>query len=205
MPRLLLVRHGTTEFNSDHRFLGYSDIDLSELGRQQVSRLRDYLAEEKIVTVYASDLKRTMITAQIITEGRALEIVPCPELREMNYGVCEGLTFKEIGRDYPDVAEKCANFTLELEFPGGENFRELIKRSSTFLERVKQYKQSDAVLIVSHNGPLKVLICRLLDIGLEHWAQIRVDIASLSIVDISPRGAILSRLNDTSYLRDLVI
>jgi broad specificity phosphatase PhoE len=205
MPRLLLVRHGTTEFNSGRRFLGHSDIDLSELGRRQVERLRDYLADEKLDAVYASDLKRTVTTAQIITKARALEIVPCPELREMNYGVCEGLTFAEIGRNYPDVAEKCVNFTVDLEFPEGEKFRDLIERSSAFLEKVKPHKQSDVVLVVSHNGPLKVLICQMLNIGMQHWNQIRIDVASLSIVDISPRGAVLSRLNDTSFLKGMAI
>jgi broad specificity phosphatase PhoE len=203
MSRLLLVRHGTTEFNSSRRFLGHSDIDLSYTGLEQIGRLRDYLAGEKIDAVFASDLQRTMKTARIVTGGRMLEIVPCPELREMNYGVCEGLTFPQIGSIYPDIAEKCVNFTLELAFPEGENFKEFIERTSIFLERVKKHNQSDVLLVVSHNGPLKILICQLIGIAMEHWAQIRIDIASLSIVDISPRGTVLSRLNDTSYLKGL--
>lgn len=205
MPRLLLVRHGTTEFNSSHRFLGHSDIDLSEMGIKQVVCLQDYLADEKIDVVFASDLIRTMHTARIVTGARTLEIVPCIELREMNYGVCEGLTFSQIGSDYPDVAEKCANFTLELAFPEGENFKEMIERTGAFLKRLNQLKQSDIALIVSHNGPLKILICHLLNISMEHWIQIRIDIASLSIIDVSPRGTVLSRLNDTSYLKGLTI
>lgn len=203
MPRLLLVRHGTTEYNTDRRFMGHSDISLSETGQRQVEKLADYLKDERIDAAYASDLNRAMTSARIVTGKRNIEIIPSPELREVNYGSCEGMTFNEIDHAYPDVAQKCINFTLELEFPGGEKFREFIDRSSAFLERLKNHQPRETVLIVSHSGPLKVLVCRLLDIGLEHWWQIRVDVASLSIMETSRRGAVLSCLNDTSFLKGL--
>ena len=199
--RLLLVRHGDTEFNSSHKFMGHSDIDLSPEGQQQIERLRDYLVDDKIEAVYASDLLRTMTTAHILADGRRLSITPCPELREMNYGLCEGLTFGEINQSYPEVAKQCANFTPSLEFPEGETFQDFAKRNISFLDRLKAHKPSDTLLIVSHNGPLKTLVCHFLGIDMEHWWQIRIDTASLSIIDVSPRGAMLSRLNDTSYLK----
>jgi broad specificity phosphatase PhoE len=201
MSRLLLVRHGITKYNNDRRFMGHSDIEMSDIGQRQIERLGNYLKDEKIDAVYASDLKRTMMSAKTIIGGRDLDVVPCHELREMNYGVCEGLTFGEIGLSYPDVAEKCAHFTLELEFPEGEKFQEFIDRSSAFLEKLKKHKPKETILVVSHNGPLKVLICRLLEISMEHWWQIGVDVASLSIMETGSRGAILTRLNDTSFLK----
>jgi alpha-ribazole phosphatase len=200
LARLLLVRHGSTEFNTGRRFMGYSDIDLNTVGYTQAEKLRDYLADEKIDAVYSSDLKRTLVTAEIISSDRRLDIVTCPELREVNYGTCEGLTFQEIGNRYPDVAEKCINFTVKLEFPEGETFEEFIERTCQFLSMLYNHEPSETILVVSHNGPLKVLVCHLLGIDMEHWWQIRIDIASLSIVDISTRGAMLSRLNDTSHL-----
>ncbi|HEX9896433.1 MAG TPA: histidine phosphatase family protein [Dehalococcoidales bacterium] len=199
--RLLLVRHGDTEFNSGHRFMGYSDIELSPDGQHQIERLCDYLVDERIEAAYASDLMRAITTARILTDGRGLVVTPCPELREMNYGVCEGLTFGEINQNYPEVAKQCANFTPSLEFPEGETFRDFSKRVVTFLERLKAHKPSDTILIVSHNGPLKTLVCHYLGIDQQHWWQIRIDTASLSIIDVSPRGAMLSRLNDISYLK----
>jgi len=200
LARVLLVRHGTTEFNTGRRFMGHSDIDLNADGYTQAGKLRDYLADEKIDAVYSSDLRRALITAEIISTDRRLDTVTCPELREVNYGTCEGLTFQEISDHYPDVAEKCINFTVKLEFPEGETFEEFIERTIQFLARLDKHAPSDTMLVVSHNGPLKVLVCHLLGIDMEHWWQIRIDIASLSIVDISPRGAIVSRLNDISHL-----
>jgi alpha-ribazole phosphatase len=203
LAKLLLVRHGLTEFNEDRRFMGYSDIELSAAGRQQAERLRDYLAGEKIDAVYSSDLKRAVEMAEIICEGRGLNVVTHPELRECNYGTCEGLTFGEINDNYPHVAEKCINFTLDLEFPEGECFTDFFERTSRFIERIKEHGRSETVLISSHNGPLKILLCRLLEISDDHWWQLRIDNASLSIMVTSPRGAVLSRLNDVSFLPGL--
>jgi len=201
LTRLLLVRHGDTEFNSSRRFMGHSDIELSPDGRRQIERLRDYLTGDSIEAAYASDLRRTMTTAAILAGGRDLQVIPCPELRELNYGLCEGLTFGEIGRDYPDVAKQCIDFSPALEFPQGETFHAFAARVVRFLQRVKDDGRNGPVLVVSHNGPIKVLICHLLGVGMEHWWQIRADTASLSIMDITPRGAVLTRLNDVSYLK----
>lgn len=203
MPRLLLVRHGITEFNSTRRFSGYSDPEMSTAGYEQVERLCDRLANEKIDAVYSSDLKRALVTAEVISSGREVDIVACPELREMNYGDAEGLTFQEISSRYPDVAKLIANFNLELKFPGGESFRGFIERTSKFLDRLNEHAPSESILVVAHSGPLRVLVCALLGIDQNHWRQIGCDNASLSIMSTYPQGAILSLLNDTSHLREV--
>jgi len=203
LARLLLARHGLTEFNEDRRFMGYSDIELSAAGRRQAEKLRDYLADEKINAVYSSDLKRTTEMAEIILAGRELDINTCPELRECDYGTCEGLTFGEINSRYPKVAEMCIDFTLDLAFPDGECFTDFFERTSRFIERLKEHGRSETVLISSHNGPIKILLCRLLGIADDHWWQLRVSNASLSVMETSPRGAVLTRLNDVSFLTGL--
>jgi len=200
LSRLLLVRHGTTEFNATRRFLGHSDIELSEDGYRQAEKLRDYLARERIDSVYSSDLKRAMVTAEVICQEHEVDIAACPELRECDYGECDGLTFGEIGTHYPEVAKRCINFTLELEFPGGEGFRDFFERIGRFIERLENHLPDESVLVVAHDGVLKALMCILLGIDGNHWWQLRVDTASLSIMEHSPRGARLARLNDTSHL-----
>jgi alpha-ribazole phosphatase len=204
LARLFLVRHGITEFNSTRRFAGYSDVELSKLGYRQVERLRDRLADEKIDAIYCSDLKRTVVTAEIISGERGINIATCPELREANYGEIEGLTFAEIRSKHPSVAENISNFNLQLTFPGGESFEQFIERTSKFLDRLVKHPPSDTILIISHSGPLRVLACRLLGIDMGCWWQIRFDNASLSIMDTYPRGAIISLLNDTSHLKGLI-
>ncbi len=203
MSRLLLVRHGTTEFNSTRRFDGYSDIEMNATGYRQVERLRDRLASEKIDAVYSSDLKRALVTAEVISSDHKVDIITCPELREINYGNIEGLTFGEISRLYPEVAESITNFSPKLKFPGGESFEEFIGRTSKFLNNLEKHAPSQTILIVSHSGPLRTLVCHLLGIDQGHWWQIRIDNASLSIAETYPRGAIIRLLNDISHLKEL--
>ena len=200
LSRLLLVRHGTTDFNTGRRFMGQSDIELSDEGYRQAEKLRDYLAREKIDAAYSSDLRRALVTAEVICQERGLEIVTCPELRECDYGECEGLTFGEIGSSYPEVAARCINFTLDLEFPGGECYRDFFERTGRFLERLDSYKPEKTVLVVAHDGVLKALLCTMLGIDGSHWWQLRLDTASLSIMETHPRGARLTRLNDVCHL-----
>jgi len=176
---------------------------MNAAGYEQVEKLRDRLAGEKIDAVYSSDLKRAVATAEVICSGRQVDIITCPELREMNYGDAEGLTFQEINSRYPEMAKLIINFNLRLEFPGGENFEGFIERTIKFLDRLKAHAPSATILVAGHSGPLRVLVCFLLGIDQDHWWQIRCDNASLSIVDTYPRGAIISLLNGTSHLREV--
>ncbi|GAH63159.1 unnamed protein product, partial [marine sediment metagenome] len=82
----------------------------------------------------------------------------------------------------------------------GESVAELINRVSKFLERLEKHAPEETILIVAHSAPLRLLICHLLGIELRHWRQIRLDLASLSILDTYPQGAILNSLNDISHL-----
>ena len=201
MSRLLLVRHGNTELNSAQIFVGHTDVELSAVGYSQVEKLRDRLSAEKIDVIYSSDLRRALVTAETIASRHQLAVIACPELREINYGNLDGLTFEEIRRLYPEVAELCADWSLQLKFPDGESVDELKQRVSRFLDRLKQHAPQQTVLIVAHGGPLRLMVCSLLGIDLRHWRQIHLDLASLSIVDTYPEVAVISLLNDTSHLR----
>lgn len=202
MSRLLLVRHGTTEFNDARKFMGYSDIELNAAGYEQAEKLSERLADEKIDVIYSSDLKRCLEMAEVISSRHKADIIACSELREVSYGKVEGFTYQEIKEHYPEVAESIATFNIgAMQFPGGECFEEFIERTSGFLDRLDMGKTSETVLIVSHSGPLKVLALRLLGIDMGHWRQFRFDNASLSILDTYPQGAILSLLNDTFHLK----
>jgi len=200
LSRLLLVRHGDTELNSRERYWGQTDIELSAAGLRQAEKLRDRLAAEKIDVIYSSGLQRASLTAKIIASRHQLDVITCAELRETNFGKIEGLTFDEVSRLYPELTELWVNWSLQLKFPDGESVDELNSRVSKFLDRLKKHAPDETILIVAHAGPLRLLVCRLLGIELQHWRQIRINLASLSIVETYPRGAVLSLLNDVSHL-----
>ncbi len=200
MSRLLLVRHGDTELNSAERYWGRSDIKLSAAGLRQAERLCERLAAERIDTIYSSDLRRALVTAEIIASRHRLRVITYAELREINFGQLEGLTFGEISQLYPKVVKLWVERSPKLKYPGGESLAELNHRVSNFTGRLEKHAEEEAVLIVSHSGVLRTLICQLLGMGPRYRWQFRLALASLSIVETHQGGAILSLLNDVSHL-----
>lgn len=200
MAKLILVRHGHTEFNHKQKFMGHTDIDMSPEGYRQIEKLRDRLALVKIDAVCTSNLLRARTTAGIITAGRNLEITSCSELREINYGQAEGLTYDEISRDYPEVGQAMIDRSCLISFPGGECFSDLEARIRTFTQELRRYSSEQTILITGHSGPLTLLVCFLLGASREMWWHLHMDNASLSVVDTYKEGAILSRFNDVSHL-----
>ncbi|MFC2012355.1 histidine phosphatase family protein [Chloroflexota bacterium] len=200
MPRLLLVRHGSTEFNDALRFAGVSDIELNTEGIRQAEKLRDRLAKEKIDVIYCSELKRALATARIISPNHQTETVVCPELRECNYGEAEGLTIEEIRQRFPEIASAMSENSLEIDFPGGESFNSFIHRAGTFANRLDEHTAEQTILVVTHGGVLRALVCCLLGLDKRHWWNFQFSNASLSVIEMHRRRRRLTLLNDTSHL-----
>ena len=199
MARLLLVRHGETEWNEAARCQGSSDIGLSATGLRQAEALRLRLAKEPINIIYCSDLKRAVHTAQVIALGHNAEVVACKELREIDFGEFEGLTFEEIKQRYPQT-DWWAVQDADEKLPQGESVSQLTARVSQFATRLRGYTGEETVLIVAHGGSLRALLCLLLGLGLQHWWRIRLDSASLTMVGTYSEGMVLSLLNDLCHL-----
>ena len=201
MSRLLLVRHGDTELNSAERYWGNTDVKLSDAGFRQAEMLRDRLATERIDVIYSSNLRRASATAEIIASSHRLDIITCAELREIDFGELEGLTFNEISHLYPQVTELWLQRSPRLKYPGGEGVDEFNSRVSQFVGRLDKHTPQETILIVAHSGSLRSLMCHLLSIGPERWWQFHLSLASLSILETYPAGAILNLLNDVSHRR----
>lgn len=199
MTRLFLVRHAASEGDGVPRYWGQSDLPLSPLGIRQAERLRERLAGERFAGAYASDLRRALATAEIVLQPRGLTVAACPELREIDFGACEGLTYAEICERYPDAERFWAADGL-VGFPNGESTAQVAERVKRFLARLASHEEEAALLVVAHGGPLSLLICLLLGLPHGRWWQFRLDVASLSIIDVYPSGAVLSLLNDRCHL-----
>ena len=201
MAKLILIRHGRTKLFHEQRFWGKTDVELSDRGIQEAEKLRDRLAKEKINAAYASTLSRARLTAEIIATKHNVKINSHDELNEISFGWIEGLTFEEIGKLHPELAEALSKWSVKPQFPGGESLDDLNERVQAFLKRLQKHKPKETILIVSHAGTLRLLICNLLAIGMEHWRHMRLDLASLSIMETYPEGSVLSLLNDVSHLK----
>ena len=196
------MRHGLTDHNVERRVAGYTDINLNEEGFRQVVKLSKRLADEKIDVVYSSDLQRAVDTAKGAVSDRDIEVETCYELREMNFGEAEEMTFAELNEKYPDLARSVMNVDSGVSFPGGESFTDFVERIRVFLNTLEKFSEDHTVLIVSHGATLKVIVCELLGIDPNHWYQMGIDNASLSVINTYNHRTILNSLNETSYLDD---
>ena len=133
MVRLVLIRHGQTEWNKSGRYQGQSDVKLSEEGLAQARCLAEHFPVAHLDAVYASDLSRAMMTAEIVAEKFNLEVRPEPAFRELSFGDWEGLTYEEIVAAWPDAMRNFLAHPDILEVPNGESFPAVQQRA---LERL---------------------------------------------------------------------
>jgi len=152
--------------------------------------------------VYTSNLSRAITTAQTIISDHESGITVCPELKEINFGEIEGLTFDEANNSFPEVTRLWLVKSLELSYPGGESLKELYERVGSFLNRLEKHTQSETILVVAHAGVLRTLICHLLNLEMKYWWLTRLKLASLSIIETYQEGAILVLLNDICHLEE---
>jgi alpha-ribazole phosphatase len=175
-------------------------VPLGEKGVQQAELLRDRLASEQIEAMYSSPLKRAAGTAAIIASRHNLDLELAPDLREIDFGDIEGLNYAEIEKRFPEIARLWANRSEDLVYPRGESLSELEARVTSFTARMKKDGPRGTILIVAHAGVLRSLICGMLELSPKHRWNLRLDLASLSIIETFPEVNILSLLNDTSHL-----
>ena len=203
MGRLLIVRHGETEWNAEGRIQGHTDVALSDKGRRQASLVAERLSGVPIDMAYSSDLLRASETAQWILEKRDLPLQALPELRERYYGVFEGLTVEERQSRYPEMF--AASLVNDLDFAptDGETTRQTASRMAGFVSGILGLHLTENVLIVGHGGSLRGVILALMELPVEAIWRFVMANCSLSVIDTYSDNAVLRLYNDTSHLNGL--
>ncbi|AIS52435.1 phosphoserine phosphatase 1 [Thermoanaerobacter kivui] len=200
--RLYIARHGQSEWNLENKIQGIQDTNLTETGIRQAQLLAKRLKSEKIDCIYSSDLKRAHETAQIIAQEFGLEVKKIPELREMSFGVWEGLTAEEINKLYKEIYQLWRINPDKAVIEKAETLKEVQKRILIETYNIIEENRGKNILIVSHGTSIKALILGILGIDLSFYPKIRLDNTSLNIIDIKEDGkAVLVLLNDTCHLR----
>ena len=196
-----MVRHGLTTWNSEGRFQGHTDVPLSHEGLRQADALGARLASWEIHGCYASDLTRSMDTARGVLQGRHLTPIPVKKLRELSYGEWEGMTLGEVERLYPDRHAQMMGWREEFAPPGGESMGEFKVRVAGLENRLRTFHgEGETLLIVGHGGSLRLLLSTVLELPASASRRFYLANASLTVVDLSAAGAVLTLLNDTSHL-----
>jgi broad specificity phosphatase PhoE len=179
---LILIRHGETEWNRVGKCQGFSDTELNNNGREQIRELAKSLMNEPISAVYSSDLKRALDTAKAIAHHHKLTVEVDTDLREMNQGDFEGLTFVEIRERYAPILSEWVDNPNVVKLPGGESLKELQERAWRAIERIYIRHKNQTVVAVSHNLTITTLLCKFKGIGLEEFRSFKLKAASKNII-----------------------
>jgi alpha-ribazole phosphatase/probable phosphoglycerate mutase len=135
---------------------GRLDVPLSAAGLAHARRIADGLAGEPIAAVYTSPLQRCSVLAAMLASQRPLTVLD--SLRELDFGDFEGRTFDELARDSPAVYRQWMETPLEVRFPNGESFADLRARVLTAARAIRERHAGETVAIVSHGGPIRILL-----------------------------------------------
>jgi len=188
MLEIFLIRHGETHFEG--RYKGHLDVPLSENGRKTMAKTARYLKillrGEKPHALYSSDLSRAVESARIIARTFGIkEVVQVPALRERDFGKWEGLHYSEIEKKFP------GDFRLWMKDPvknsptKGESTAALKRRILRGLNQVlKNHHDGEKIVIVSHGGATRVLLCHFLGLPLNRIFRIGQDFGCVNVIEL---------------------
>ena len=168
MTRLVLVRHGETQWNREGRWQGQADPPLNEQGRLQARRTAAELRVRQLEHLHSSDLRRAMETAHIIGIELGLAVVPDRRLREMNLGRWQGMLSTDIKTQYPEEFRRWHESPLTTQPPDGEDLRTLAGRVLEAISEIAMHHPGGWVGVVAHELPIAVVLARARGIDLAH-------------------------------------
>jgi len=200
--RILLARHGETTWNTEGRHQGQGfDVPLSESGRAQALALAARLRGEPIARAIASPLLRARQTAELALDILTLD----PGLMEISHGEWEGRLASEIREEYPELQQAWRERPHTVRLPGGESFQEVQDRAWAALVKACEGLCGDeTLLLVSHDGVNRALICRILGLPLSRVWSFRQAPTGLNLLEgPDPDHLVVLRLNDASHLSPL--
>jgi len=198
--KLILVRHGETQWNKEKRIVGHTEIELNEVGRSQVMQLARVLSGETVSAIYSSPLRRARQTAEEIARVHHLDIRVKDALKEFDAGDMNGMTILEVSERYGDFFDRWMEGVPGLRMPGGESLSELKHRAWPAVEQIiKDHQDDDVIIIVSHTITILTIVNSALGMSLENFRRLRLEVGSISVLEFGKRGASLLRFNDTCH------
>lgn len=204
VTRLYLVRHGETDGNAQGRTQGRRDVPLNTTGRAQAAAVGAVVAGHVPAAVYASTSSRAKETAAAIAAPLHLDVIADERLSEVDHGDLDGMTGEEMRERYAGFIEQWREEEgIDVQIPGGESLREAQRRMVAVVEEIVARHRGEGVAIVSHNLALRTLLCHALGVPLAAWRRFRIDLASLSIVEVrdGDRWAVVG-LNERCHLTE---
>jgi len=204
--QIALVRHGATDWNLQGRCQGATDRELNAVGIRQVRDIAAAFIKEPIEAIYSSGLKRARQTAESIAEPHNLRVLIEPDIRELDHGELEGLTFNQIKDNYPDFISRWRTTPAEIQVPGGERLDDVAERAWQALNRIAgQHGDGKKLVVVSHNFPILGILCRITGTHLNNYRCFHLD--PCGIIRLTCNGANtwqLTHINNREYTPGMI-
>ena len=200
MPRILVVRHGLTEWNIDRRIQGVTDTELSDLGQRQAVALGRRMAGEYIGAIYSSPLKRAWHTACEVAKHHDLAPVPEPRLREISFGEWEGQSFPQLRAQNPELMANWFADPYSYTPPGAESMTDIVARLTSLLDELRQRPDEETIMLVTHGATTGVMVCLILGLSPGRRWNMRFDPTGVTEVGLYPDISVLNLLNDRHHL-----
>ena len=191
--KLIFVRHGVTEYNLAKRYIGSTDAALAPEGERQAANLKGpiyALAPEKII---CSPMRRAVETAEIATEGLDLEIEIDADLREVDFGKWEGLTFDEIEAIYGEQALRWIRWESDYRFPDGETIGEFLGRVRKVAGRLAE-DPAESIAVFSHSGVIRQLMLFYMSLPPDRFFSFKVKPGAISVIGVTGGAGCLTDL-----------
>ncbi len=200
------MRHGETDYHVEKRLVGRKDVSINETGREQARRAGEYFDGVELSAIYCSPLKRCRETAQPVADNKGLEVQVMDGLIEVEMGEWDGQLVKDLFLNDKELLTAWMRNPSSVTLPGGEDFGAVRDRTALVMEEItRRHAQDGAVLVVSHGGPIRTIICQTLKMDIDNMLRIGIDLASISSIAFFEGGiaksGIVSLVNDTSHLR----
>lgn len=194
MSDVYLVRHGEITQTAPRRFVGQTDLPLTDHGREQMAAVGRFLAGRGVARLLCSPLARCVESAGIV--GAALGLVPetMPDLREISLGAWEGLTVDEVRERFPGRYEARGRNLAGFRPPGGESFADVQRRAWPVFE-LATAEADEPLAIVAHGGVNRVLLCRILGMPLENLFRLEQHYACVNVLHAGDDGFRVAAMN----------
>ena len=190
VSRLLLLRHGKTALSG--KFAGSTDVGLTSDGIEQIQTVRPILIKQPIERIFCSPLRRCRETARLLNLNA--EVCYVEDLREIDFGCWEGKDFSEIEQSDPDRVRNWIADPDGFCFPEGECRADFILRIERFKSTL-QGLQNEKVLVISHGGVIRHLICSCLGLPFNNYLLFKINEGEFTTLDCYSEGGILTGLN----------
>lgn len=205
--RLLLVRHGETEWNRQTRFQGQIDVPLNDNGRQQAQKAAQFLKDVAFDFAVSSSMLRPKETAEsILQHHSSLDLELQDGLREISHGLWEGKLEKEIEQEFPGQLHRWRTEPAQVQMPEGENLHDVWERSVATWQSIVETALAKGLktgLVVAHDATNKTLLCHVLGLSPQHFWNFRQGNGAVSVIDY-PQGLeglpVLQAMNITTHL-----